>query len=293
MNNDDNAASFKYKASNIGNTENNGTKNGVKIAVPLKYLSNFWRSLEMPLINCKVELSLKWIENCVLTTSANANNATFKINDAKLYVPIVTLSAEDNAKLSKLLGEGFKRSIYWNKYKVIDNIVVSINNANEEKYMRERLDASYQGFKRLFVLAYDNTAGNNQVSVDSFKKYFLPRVTIENYNIKIDGRNFYDQPINDTIKQYKEITKISTGQGDDYMAGCLLNFAYFEKHYRLITADLNKQKALDADLRAIQQITFTGKIKSAVANTRVIIFYILKQSKETMLHFSKGTEKVL
>ena len=119
--NDDNAPSFKYKASIIGNTGNNGTKNGVKIAVPLKYLSNFWRSLEMPLINCKVELSLKWIENCMLTT---ATTATFKITDAKLYVPIVTLSAEDNLKLSKLLGKGFKRSIYWNKYKVIDNRVV-------------------------------------------------------------------------------------------------------------------------------------------------------------------------
>ena len=106
--NDNNAPSFKYKANLIGNTENNGTKNGVKIAVPLKYLSNFWRSLEMPLINCKVELSLKWIENCVLTTAANANEATFKITDAKRYVPIVTLSAEDNAKLSKLVAEGFK-----------------------------------------------------------------------------------------------------------------------------------------------------------------------------------------
>ena len=162
----------------------------------------------MPLINCKVELSLKWIENCVLTTAAiganadatGADSATFKITDAKLYVPIVTLSAEDNVKLSKLLGEGFKRSIYWNKYKVIDNIVVSINNANEEKYIRERLDASYQGVKRLFVLAYDNTADNNQVPVDSFKKYFLSRVKIENYNIEIDGRNLYNQLINDTIK---------------------------------------------------------------------------------------------
>ena len=131
----------------------------------------------MPLINCKVELSLNWIENCVLTSAAigaNANatgadSATFKITDAKLYVPIVTLSAEDNVKLSKLLGEGFKRSIYWNKYKVIDNIVVSINNANEEKYIRERLDASYQKVKRLFVLAYDNTAGNNQVIIFSSK----------------------------------------------------------------------------------------------------------------------------
>ena len=102
--NNDNAPSFKYKASIIGNTENNGTKNGVKIAVPLKYLSNFWRSLEIPLINCKIELSLKWIENCVLTSAAiganadatGADSATFKITDAKLSVPVVTLSAGDN-----------------------------------------------------------------------------------------------------------------------------------------------------------------------------------------------------
>ena len=145
----------------------------------------------------------------------------------------------------------------------------------------------------MFVPAYDNTAGNNQVSVDSFKKYFLPRVKIENYNIEIDGRNFYDQPINDSIKQYDEIRKISTGQGDDYTTGCLLDFAYFEKNYRLIAVDLSKQKDLDADSRAIQQIIFTGKIRAEVPNTRVIIYYILEQSKETTLQFSKGTTKVL
>ena len=124
--NDDNAPSFKYKASIIGNTGNNGTKNVLKIALPLKYLSHFWRSLEMPLINCKVELSLNWIENCVLTTAANANKAIFKITDTKLYVPIVTLSAEDNAKLSKLLSEGFKRTVYWNEHEVIDNKIVEM-----------------------------------------------------------------------------------------------------------------------------------------------------------------------
>ena len=137
--NDDNAPSFKYKASIIGNTEDNGRKNGVKIAVPLKYLSNFWRSLEMPLINCKVELSLKWIENCVLTSAAigananatDADSATFKITDAKLYVPVVTLSTEDNLKLVKQLNEGFKRSVYWDRYKVIDNKVEEIAAANE------------------------------------------------------------------------------------------------------------------------------------------------------------------
>ena len=90
------------------------------------------------------------------------------------------------------------------------------------------LDSSGQGVTRLLDLPYNNTAGYNQVSVDSFKKYFLPRVKIENYSIEIDGRNLYDHPINDSIKQYDEIRKISTGQGDDYTTGCLLDFAYLK-----------------------------------------------------------------
>ena len=178
----------------------------------------------MSLINCKIELSLKWMENCMLSSSRTT--ATSKITDAKLYVPIVTLKTEDNTKLSKLLYNGFKKSIYWNKYKVIDNILVQIATANDEKYIRKLLDSSYQGVKRLFVLAYNNTEGDNKVSIDSFRKYFLPRVKIENYNIEIDSRNFYDLAINDSIKQYDEIRKISTGQGDDYTTGCLLDFLF-------------------------------------------------------------------
>ena len=140
----------------------------------------------------------------------------------------------------------------------------------------------------MFVLAYRDCGGTNKVTADSHRRYFLPRVKIENYDIEIDGRNFYDQPINDLIKQYDKVRKVSTGQGDDYTTGCLLNFAYFEKSYRLIAADLNKQKALDADSRAIQQIIFTGK-----ASAGVMIYYILEQSKETKLEFSEGTTKVL
>ena len=149
--NDNNAPSFKYKASLIGNTETNGTKKGVKVAVPLKYLSNFLRSLEIPLINCKVELSLNWIENCVLTTVAigendnatGADSATFKITDAKLYVPVVSLSTEDSVKLAKLLREEFKRHVYLNEYKMIDNKVVEITNVDGEKYTRKLLDSNY------------------------------------------------------------------------------------------------------------------------------------------------------
>ena len=214
----------------------------------------------MPLINNRVALSLKWIENSVLTTAASgananatgADSACFKITDAKLYVPVVTLSEENNARLVKQLNKGFKKLVYWNKYKAIGNKIVEIVRADEEGPIRELFDPSYEGVKRLFVLAYDNTASDNQVSVDSFKQYFLPREKIENYNIETDGRNFYDQLINDSVKQYDEVRKISTGQGDDYRTGCLLDFAYFEKNYRLIAADLSKQKALDADSRAIQ-----------------------------------------
>ena len=215
-----NSSSYKYKSSLITN------RNDVKIALLLKHLSNFLSSLEVPLINCKVKFLLTWNENCIL--SSLVGNSTFTITDAKLYLPVVTLSIEDNAKLTKLLSEGFKRLVYWNKYKVIPNKIYNQNN-----YIRELLDSSYQGVKRLFILAYDNTS-NNPVTANSHRRYFLPRIKIENYNIEIDGRNFYDQPVNDLIKQYNEVRKTSTGQGEDYTAGCLLDIAYFEKKYRLI-----------------------------------------------------------
>ena len=102
----------------------------------------------------------------------------------------------------------------------------------------------------------------------------------------IDGRNFYDQPINDVLKQYDEVRKVSTGYGDDYTTGCLLDYAYFKDNYRLIAVDLSKQKALDADLRAIQQIVFLEVVK-VDAGTKIRLYTILEQSKETMLEFSK------
>ena len=108
-----------------------------------------------------------------------------------------------------------------------------------------------------FVLTFDNTNdGDNKVERDSHRKYFFPRVDITNYNILIDGRNFYDKPINDQIKKYDEIRKIAIGKGDDYTTGCLLDYQYFKNHYQLIAVDLSKQKQLDADPRAIQQIEF-------------------------------------
>ena len=177
----------------------------------------------MPLTNCKVKLSLSWDPKCVLTILDGASN--FTMTDTKLYVPIVTLSIEDNEKLTKLLSEGFKRSIYWNKYQTIPNKAY-----NENHYIKELLDGSYQGVKRLFVLAYKDSDDDNRVTNNFHKKYFLQRVKIENYNIEINERNFYDQPINDLINQNDEVRKVSTGQRDDYTKGCLLDLAYFEKN---------------------------------------------------------------
>ena len=158
----------------------------------------------------------------------------------------------------------------------------------------DSFDSSFQGMKRLLVLAYDdktnsdNTDANGRVNFDSYQKYFLPRVNIENYNIGIDGRNFYDQPINDPIKKNDEVRQTATGQGDDHTVGCLLHYAYLVKNYKLIAADLSKQKVPDADPRATQKIVFTGTLK-----TKLRTYYILEQSKETMLEFYKRTAKVL
>ena len=212
-------------------------------------------------------------------------DTTFKITNTKLYVPIVTLSSKDNAKLVKLFREGFNRPVYWNEYQTKIH-TKDLDNNNPIRFL---LDASFQGVRRLFVLPLNNTDGDNKkVKRDSDTKYFLPRVNMTNYNVLTDGRNFYDQPINDLIKQCDEIRKTATGQGDDYTTECLLDYQYFKDHYNLIAIDLSKQKELDADLRAIQQIEFYGILKS-----NSLLYTVSEKSKETMLQFSKRTAKVL
>ena len=113
----DNSSSPKYKVNSLGNPVLDGAiaKRNVKVVVPLKYSSNFFRSLEMPLINCKIELNLTWKKECVLST--DAGDAVFIINDKKLYVPVVTLSKEDNKDFIEQQNKGFQISIYWNEYK--------------------------------------------------------------------------------------------------------------------------------------------------------------------------------
>ena len=135
----------------------------------------------------------------------------------------------------------------------------------------------------IFVLAFEND--NERTSDD---EYYLPTVEIKDYNIMINGENFFDQPTKNKIT-YDNIRKIATGQRDDYTTGCLLDYPYFKDTYKMIAVDLSKQQALDADPRAIQQINFTANLDRA-GNTRV--YFILEEAKETILDFSHGTVKV-
>ena len=277
----DNSSSFKYKVSLLGNPvlDGNITKRSVKVVVPLKYLSNFFRSLEMPLINCKIKLNLTWKKECVLTT--DAGDAVFIINDTKMYVPVVTLSKEDNKDFIEQQNKGFQRSIYWNEYKTKERNKIADDNVF--KYIN--LDPSFQGVNRLFVMAYNRA--NDQRTKNGQQKYYLPRIDLKKYNAIIDGRNFYDNPIESDIEKYRELKKVMIGKGEDYTTGPLLDFNYFDKHYKLVAVHLPKQKELDADPRAIQQIE-----SKYMLGTNSTIYWVLEKSKETILEFYKGTVKV-
>ena len=269
--------SFKSKIKITGKTPNNNNVKDVEIIAPLKYLSNFWRTLEMPLINCEVNLILTWSSTCVITNSNGAG--AFAITDTKLYVPVVTLSTQENTTFLQKLKSGFKKVINWNKY--LSKPELLAQNPN----LKHFIEPSFQGVNRLFVLAFEND--NYRTTHD---QYYLPNVEIKDYNIMINGENFFDQPIKNNKVTYDNIRKIATGQGDDYTTGCLLDYSYFANTYKMIAVDLSKQQALDADPRAIQQINFTANLDRA-GSTRV--YFILEEAKETILDFSQGTVKVL
>ena len=173
--------------------------------MPLIYLGNFWRTLDIPLINCKVSLTLAWSENCVKTSKAtrdasndlfvlginNPTNATFKITDCKLYVPVITLSAENGNKLLEQLKTGFKRTNTWNKYR---------------------------------------SEMSNQTKIN-------------NLNYLIDQKPYFEIPVKNKEEPYEVIIEIS--KNNDYTTGNLLDYEYFKDHYKLIAIDLSKQTELE------------------------------------------------
>ena len=224
----------------------------------------------MPLINCEVNLILTWSRDCVITNSNGAGK--FKITETKLYVPVVTLSTQDNAKLLQQLKSGFKRTINWNKYE--SNIKIFAQN----RYLNHLINPSFQGVNRLFVLSFENK--NDRTSHST---YYLPKVEIKDCNVMIHGRNFFDQPINSMNKTYENIRRIAIDQGDDYTTGCLFDYSYFKENCTSIAIDPSKQHALDVDPRAIQQINFTVNLDRAGNTT---MSFIIEQADETVLDFS-------
>ena len=198
----------------------------------------------MPLINYEVSLILTWSSTCVLIAANIPNqNVTFAITDTKLYVPVVTLSTQENTKFLQQLKSVFKRIINCNKYLSKPELLAKNPNLNH------LVEPSFQGVNRLFVLAFEND--DDRTSGD---QYYLPIVEIKDYNIMINGENFFDQPIKNNKVTYENIRKIATDQGDVYTAGCLLDYPYFLDTYKMIAVDLSKQQALHADPRAIQQL---------------------------------------
>ena len=192
------------------------------------------------------------------------------------------MSKEDNKDFIEQQNKGFQRSIYWNEYKTKEQT----ENADAYSVKYINLDPSFQGVNRLFLMAYSR-ADNNQATRNGQQKYYLPRIYLKIYNVIIDGRNFYDNPIESDIEKYGELKIVTIGKGEDYTTGSLLDYDYVKKNYKLVAVDLSKQKELDADPRAIQQIEFKYMLV-----TNSTIYWVLEKSKETILEFYKGIVRV-
>ena len=261
-----NSNTFNYKNEIIGNTydvdaripnadgngqinnriyiaNNEGTQE-IELAIPLKYLGNFWRALNIPLISCEISLELKWDKNCVITSKEQRNigggnrdnaptGAMLVIKKCKLYVPVVTLSKDDEIKLLTNLKSGFKREIIWNKYRSQMTAEVANNNLNI------LVDPTFTNVNRLFVLAYgvDDDNYNRQ----SYSQFYLRKVMVKDYNVIIDKLPFFDLPIKTEEEAYEKI--INIGRNNEYTTGNLLDYDYFKK-YKIIAIDLSKQQVL-------------------------------------------------
>ena len=285
-----NSKSFDYKTKIVGTLAANVLEKEVTIAIPLKYLGNFWRSVDIPLINCEITLVLSWYKECVLVgrtfrgppaAAANRVNsptsAKFKITDCKLYVPVVTLSAENDKKLLEQLKSGFRRSIKWNKY------MPQMSNENKNNNLNYLTDTTFSNVNRLFVLSFENEDDR-----PSYYKYYVPSVEIKDYNVFIDGNAFFELPIKDIEETYEKIIQI-TDHSDYYTRGNLLDYEYFKEHYKLIAIDLSKQIELEnKDIK--QQFNFIGNLER---DNGAVMFFIIEKSEEIIIEFLQNYASIV
>ena len=309
-----NSNTFKYKNKITGNTynvadgaaghnANRVRKQDVELAIPLKYLGNFWRALNIPLISFEVFLKLKLKKNCVITSleqrqvdagppvvNGTTTGATVAINDCKLYVPVVTLSKDDEIRLLTNLKSRFTREIIWNKYRSQINLksrftreiiwnkyrsqmtIEAINNN-----LNILIDPAFANVNRLFVLAYGQDNNDKQ----SFSRFYLPNVMVKDYNVIIDKLAFFDLPMKTEEEAYEKIIDIS--RSNEYTTGNLLDYDYFKKYYNLIAIDLSKQQVLQENKDLIQQINFIGRLTKAAK-----VFIIIEKKENAILEVSQN-----
>ena len=206
----------------------------------------------------------------------NPENATFKITDTKLFVPVVILSKANDMKLLEQLKSGFKRTIKWDKYRSQMTIQPQNNNLN---YL---IDSLFMNVNRLFVLSFPRN--NNADSRYSFSNYYVPKVQIKDFNVLIDRKCFFDLSVKNEEEAYEKIIEMSNN--NDCTTGNLLDFAYFKKHYKLTAIDLSKQ----TKLKDPQQINFIGKL---LKNTGATMFFIIEKSEETTFNFSQNSVTII
>ena len=283
-----NSKSFDYKTKITGSLDaGEDEKEDVTIAIPLKYLGNFWRSLDIPLINCETTLILSWYKECVLVGRAfrgppaaainSPTDAKFEITDCKLYVPVVTLSAENDIKLSEQLKSGFRITIKWNKY------MSQMSNQNKNNNLNYLIDPTFGNVHRLFILSFENEDDRT-----SYYKYYVPSVEIKDYNFLIDGIAFFELPIKNIDETYEKIIQITDHSGY-YTGGNLLDYEYFKEHYKLIAIDLSKQIELEnKDIK--QQINFIGNLER---DNGAVMLFIIGKSEEIIIEFLQNYDSIV
>ena len=233
-----------------------------------------------------MSLELKWKKNCAITSIQREINldggnteastgATLAIDDCKLYVPVVTLSKDDEIKLVTNLKSGFKREVIWNKYRSQMTTEAVNNNLNI------LINPTFTNVNRLFVLAYPAT-DNKQ----SYYEFYLLKVMVKNYNVIIDKLAFFDLPIKTEEEAYEKIIDIS--RNNEYTTDNLLDYDYFKKYCKLIAIYLSKQQVLQENEDIIQQINFIGRLEEA-AN----VFIIIEKKENTILEFSQNFANVI
>ena len=204
-------------------------------------------------------------------------SAKFEINDCKLYVPVVTLSAKNDNELLEQLKSGFKGSIKWNKY------MSQMSNQNKSNNLNYLIDPTFSNVNRLFVLSFENEDDR-----PSYHKYYLPNVEIKDCNVLIDGNAFFELPIKIIEETYENVIQITDHSG--YCTrGNLLDYEYFKEHYKLITIDLSKRIVLEnKDIK--QQINFIGNLDR---DNGAVMFFIIEKSEETILEFPQNYASIL